>query len=460
MASQRNMYTANNSSTYLPSYNQSSRRDSSSYEDYKPPAEDDIIDSYTTTSIPLPKQTYPSNFSSSFQNDRSGQPPLYPPSGVKPSFQSSWTENSNAGDGGGEAASDCHLNPSKEFTLQGGTKSLLDTILPETLACRLYVLTVLFETIVDIAIEADLYLRIKALDKEQGLSKQRLPVYLAIFCFAHLFQFGMAVDAVHARNTLQFILLTGFNALFLVYAVAQIFEIRNSLLSDNDVEGGISDIPVNVLTTVIPIVISIAEIAYIALGWKIWREFGWKVYKRLGADRQVKRMYAHYQIFVCVMKFDVFFFVGFSVQLVVLVLDKNDWEYYVTCAALPFSLVLLVDGLLAARYENKMMMLTFMLGCGGAMVYFVYKQFRIFQMGSALKGVAGTLSTFAIIAIILLVFTSVMAFLVLRNFGGGLKYHMNKPARSNSLRRAGTKFTHRKNQSFPLSANPNRMSID
>ena len=162
----------------------------------------------------------------------------------------------------------------------------------------------------------------------------------------------MAVDAVHARNTLQFILLTyvysffgmheytefvfdrGFNALFLVYAVAQIFEIRNSLLSDNDVEGGISDIPVNVLTTVIPIVISIAEIAYIALGWKIWREFGWKVYKRLGADRQVKRMYAHYQIFVCVMKFDVFFFVGFSVQLVVLVLDKNDWEYYVTCAAL------------------------------------------------------------------------------------------------------------------------------
>ena len=128
MASQRNMYTANNSSTYLPSYNQSSRRDSSSYEDYKPPAEDDIIDSYTTTSIPLPKQTYPSNFSSSFQNDRSGQPPLYPPSGVKPSFQSSWTENSNAGDGGGEAASDCHLNPSKEFTLQGGTKSLLDTV--------------------------------------------------------------------------------------------------------------------------------------------------------------------------------------------------------------------------------------------------------------------------------------------------------------------------------------------
>lgn len=84
-------------------------------------------------------------------------------------------------------------------------------------------------------------------------------------------------------------------------------------------------------------------------------------------------MYAQYQIFVGVMKFDLFFFVGFCVQLIILVLKKNDWEWYVTCAALPFSLAVLVVGMLAARYENKYMMLSFMLGCGSAMVYFVYK---------------------------------------------------------------------------------------
>lgn len=161
-----------------------------------------------------------------------------------------------------------------------------------------------------------------------------------------------------------------FNALFLLYAVIQKFEIQNSIPSNAE---GLSGIPVNVLTTIIPIVISVAEVAYIALGWKIWREFGWKVYKRLGANRQVKRMFAHYQIFVCVMKFDVFFFIGFSVQLIFLVLDQHNWQFYVTCAALPFSIILLTDGILAARYENKHMMITFMLGLGGAMVYFVYK---------------------------------------------------------------------------------------
>lgn len=165
-----------------------------------------------------------------------------------------------------------------------------------------------------------------------------------------------------------------FNALFLVYAIIQIGEIRQALSSTPSVTGdGFSSIPINVLTTIIPIVISVAEIAYIALGWKIYHEFGWKVYKFLGADRRIKKMYANYQIYECLIKFDVFFWVGFSVQFIWLVLQKSDWEYYVTCAALPLSVVVLVEGHLAARHENKWMMITFMSGCIGAMVYFIYK---------------------------------------------------------------------------------------
>lgn len=163
-----------------------------------------------------------------------------------------------------------------------------------------------------------------------------------------------------------------FNALFLLYAVIQINEIRDAMASAESV-GGVSNIPINVLTTIIPIVISVAEIAYIGLGWKIYNEFGWKVYKFLGADRRIKKMYADYQIYECLVKFDVFFWAGFSVQFIWLVLQENDWEYYVTVAALPLSIVLLVEGHLAARHEHKWMMATFMSGCVGAMIYFIYK---------------------------------------------------------------------------------------
>jgi len=134
-----------------------------------------------------------------------------------------------------------------------------------------------------------------------------------------------------------------------------------------------STIPINVLTSTIPIVIAVAEIAYIALGWKIYHEFGWKVYKFLGADRRIKKLYATYQFYECLVKFDLFFWAGFSVQFIMLVLRDTQVEYYITCAALPFSILLLVEGHLAARYEHRWMMATFMLGCVGAMVYFVYK---------------------------------------------------------------------------------------
>jgi len=171
-----------------------------------------------------------------------------------------------------------------------------------------------------------------------------------------------------------------FNLLFLLYAIIEIGEIKGSATTS----AGILHVSVTVLTDIIPAVISAAEIAYIGLGWKIYHEFGWKVYKFLGADRRIKKMYATHQIFEALIKFDVFFWVGFSVQFIWLVLQKNDWEYYVTWAALPLSILLLIEGHLAARHENKWMMGTFMFGSVGALVYFTYK------VSSLLYGLSGT----------------------------------------------------------------------
>lgn len=337
------------------------------------------------------------------------------------------------------------------------TRSFWQKILPESLACRLYVATVLIETTIDLAIEGELFLRVRVKNKSDSVSgdahtaTSRMPVYLSIFALAHVFQFVMAVDAVYARNTLQFLCLTIFNALFLLYAIIQIKEIR-TFMADTSV-GGVSSIPVDVLTTIIPIVISIAEIAYIGLGWKIYNEFGWKVYKFLGADRRIKKMYADYQIYECLIKFDVFVWVGFSVQFIWLVLQDTDWEYYVTCAALPLSIVLLVEGHLAARHENKWMMATFMFGCVGAMVYFIYKLIKVllYNDTTQYKLVWKSLTVFSVMAIVLLLITFAYSIIVLRNFGRGLKDALTRKA----------------NQGFGVSphrraasTNLNRMSIN
>lgn len=51
------------------------------------------------------------------------------------------------------------------------------------MACRLYVLTVLIETAIDLTIEGELYLRIKQADSASQTS-QTMPTYLTIFALA------------------------------------------------------------------------------------------------------------------------------------------------------------------------------------------------------------------------------------------------------------------------------------
>ncbi|KAF8898375.1 hypothetical protein BD779DRAFT_3946 [Infundibulicybe gibba] len=336
------------------------------------------------------------------------------------------------------------------------TRGFWEKVLPESLACRLYVATVLIETAIDLTIEGELLLRVrKETEGNDEISARKMPVYLSIFALAHVFQFIMAVDAVYARNTLQFLCLTVFNALFLVYAIIQINEVRQAL--SGTATTGVSTIPIDVLTTIIPIVISVAEIAYIGLGWKIYNEFGWKVYKFLGADRRIKKMYASYQIYECLIKFDLFFWVGFSVQFIWLVLQTNDWEYYVTCAALPLSIVLLVEGHLAARHENKWMMATFMSGCVGAMIYFVYKLIKVLinMETPQFRLIWKSLTVFSIIASALLLVTFVFSVIVLRNFGRGLKDALSR-RNASQHKRFASQNPHRR----AASMNPNRMTID
>ncbi|KAI0271547.1 hypothetical protein BC834DRAFT_448834 [Gloeopeniophorella convolvens] len=345
------------------------------------------------------------------------------------------------------------------------TRTWWQKLLPDSIACRLYVVTVLVETTIDLVIEGDLLLRFHEAEKLQqpsqetgtdniGDASRKMPVYLTVFALAHLFQLGMALDAVYARNTLQFLALTVFNALFLVYAIIQSSEVRNSLASTT--QNGFSHIPVNVLTTALPIVIAIAELAYIALAWTIYNEFGWKVYKFLGANRQIKKMFAVYQIYQCLVKFDVFFWVGFCVQFIWLVLDRNSWEFYVTCAALPLSIVLLVEGHLAARYENRWMMSSFISGCVGAMIYFSYKFIKVLVKKNTAEfaPVWESLTTFSVICIVLLLITFVYAWIVMRNFGRGLREQIS---RKQATAGRGTA----KHNAYPsLSVRPNRMSID
>ena len=79
----------------------------------------------------------------------------------------------------------------------------------------------------------------------------------------------------------------------------------------------------------------------------------WERYRFLGADLQIRKFYTRFQIFECIAYFSAFFCAGFGIQFLFLVLQKTDAEYVVTWVMFPVSVLVLIMGRFAAKYEFK-----------------------------------------------------------------------------------------------------------
>ncbi|WOO83689.1 UPF0658 Golgi apparatus membrane protein [Vanrija pseudolonga] len=316
----------------------------------------------------------------------------------------------------------------------------LDRIIPDSTPCRLLVLVVFLEAIINIAIQANIFWRYnREMDCNSGDKQcERLPVYITVFGIAHVVQVGLTVYAIRTRNTIQVIALAIFGALLLIYAVIEMAEVRKLLgatttSTDSSEHRALLTLPLNALTSVVIALIALAEFTIIVLTYLIWREFGWRIYRFLGADLRIRRYYREYQIFECLVCFSFFFFAGFGIQFIFLVLNKTDPEYILTWVMLPLSLVWLVMGVIAARMEISWLMATFDVGLVGGLAYFIFKLVRVFtdkaQVTDSETGkpvskyyrLTWSLSVFTALSIVMIILCLVFGIIVWRNFGKGLK---------------------------------------
>ncbi|KAM0788015.1 hypothetical protein ACM66B_006214 [Microbotryomycetes sp. NB124-2] len=290
---------------------------------------------------------------------------------------------------------------------------------PKKLSSQLFLGMTALETVVDTVIVAVLLNSFE--DKIIDTIFQRnedsvLPVYLGLFVLAHIVQLALAIDAIVAKNTIQ-LALNVFNTLFLAYSIIQISELRELLDSKT----------LRIIVWLIPVMISLTEATYIGTFWFIWRDFGWQIFKEIGADRSIKRAYAWYHVFLTALKFDWFFLLSFSLQLVLLVLRQSALERGLTIAAMPVTLLILIAGYVAVRREINWLFYSFEGGCCAGVGYFVYKIFMVYQRRKTdYLLVFKSLTLFAVICLLVLLFTIFTSTMCFRNFGRGLRYHLMK----------------------------------
>lgn len=119
--------------------------------------------------------------------------------------------------------------------------------------------------------------------------KQRgFPIYLIIFILSQVFQLALVYDAVKDQNIIQMIGVVVFNFCCFMYSILQIFQIRQ-IVSKYNVSSEIETINdfYNHLfpwLVTVSVVLFACGLLFIFLTWKLFQEFGWHIYKKIGAD--------------------------------------------------------------------------------------------------------------------------------------------------------------------------------
>lgn len=137
------------------------------------------------------------------------------------------------------------------------------------------------------------------------------------------------------------------------------------------------------------------------------------------------------QIYIALLKFDFFFFLGFIIQFVVVVAQKTDPEFALTIATIPVTIAILIAAAFFTQRENKPGMIVVIVLYFGGLSYFIFKLFRIYEPSRAQSymAVRKSLTAFAVITILLIIMTIINAIICMHNFGSGLKAHLMAPRR-------------------------------
>lgn len=257
-----------------------------------------------------------------------------------------------------------------------------------------------------------------------------IPTFLTLYIFGFIYQIALVYDALRLKNTIQIIGISLYNIGLLIYAAVQMDQIKDAVVALSK----LNEINLNVWYSTKPYLIAIPCVLAFGTGclsviaWKLYDEFAWTIYKHISADLRMKRRYLTYQIYVALLKFDFFFCLGFTVQFVVIVTQRTDAEFALTIAAIPVTVVILLLAAYFTRRESKGGMCFIIFLYFGGLAYFLFKLVRMYQPSRAKTYLPArrSLTSFAVITILLIVCTIINAVLCMANFGKGLKPHIQK----------------------------------
>lgn len=306
---------------------------------------------------------------------------------------------------------------------------------------RIFLITSLISALVILGLEVYMYAAIN-IHKEKMERPEKyieLSIFLSFFIFAAIYQVLVTIIAIKTKNMLLMAMLCAFYSCMLIYTGIQYEEVLRfvgSKLSEGWKKATKATNIAAILVIAITLMIQVYMIFFV-----LRKNVQWFRYKIIGADVRIKRMYSMFQIHRSLLIFDFFFFLGFTVQFIVIMInDKTSVEFILTVCVLPLTLIILWLSDFAATREIQILTLVSLILYLGGCAYVLFKIIRLFTKYSSAFHIAvssrgsyfpgrNSLVTFGIITLVFLLATIVVEIIVLRNYDRGLRPIVSKSYR-------------------------------
>jgi len=267
-----------------------------------------------------------------------------------------------------------------------------------------------------------------------------LIVYQVLFIVALAYQLYLTVDTLLKFSTIDLIALSVFNSMCLLYSITQYTQAKSIIKNLNE-KIELNDTLKNekLYDTTIYEYINIGIMIVFTIGWwyitfRLYKVFGWNVFKQIGADISLKKRLKLFNILVTLLKLTVFFIdFLFMVQYFTLVLNYSDLKDLETMElihdlAIPVIVIIgTIFGFVAVSTENRLFLGIYIFTLC-AVIGFMCSTFADIYLGDTDKYVNARISLTVTITctVILCLITYGVSLINFKNFGLGIPKSINK----------------------------------
>ncbi|KAJ2852636.1 hypothetical protein J3B02_003452 [Coemansia erecta] len=267
---------------------------------------------------------------------------------------------------------------------------MLSSLLPRANVTRVYAASVLLLAFVFIMAESYiLYLtkdgyriasnnqwQIQGVQEAVTSSITTYMVYNVLFILAQIYIIFLCVEALAHQNTIQIIAVVVFYFVCLVYTATRYISFY--VLPSISARIFTRDSNMQTMQIGVMAMYAIALVSLIVLSYKLKKDVGWSVFKRLGADISLHRAYMWRQCLVILLKADIYFVGSYLVQITALILKDDDIETWLQITVfIPFCIVVIVGAFYALFGEHCRLMVCICTSMVASLGYFIFKIVRV-----------------------------------------------------------------------------------